>query len=348
MKTKLILLFLFTIQINSSLIGKNTPNSTDSLKKQVEYLNKTVEKLKNQQENQKEQITYQKELITSQTGMIDTAFDGVSAELGSSSNTIGIFGIIVTIIAIALSIYLTRLERNVTRMLAESTTLLGENIKIRQELESLNEKITKDGKALYEIVRNEESNHLLDRLISVPEDIANLFRNLASRDLEPIHFLKLKEAYLQFIGQENEFLYIRLFFQHFSGLSLLDSEIKPLFMKELDQGFYAAFKNDAVKSASDFFNAIMKIGVSKSRKDINDYVTQLCKSKFSTSEEIYFAINNEMKNKELKFELYDNINKIPETFLFRKMLGQLILDHKFENLNEQEEAIIQDIKTILK
>lgn len=349
MKIKFILLLLLALQFNGTLLGKSSPNNTDSLKREVEHLYKKIEGIIEQQETQKEQINYQKELITSQTGMIDTGFDVVSGQIGSATYFIEIVAIILTILSVVAGIYLERLRRNVSAMSQESATLVQRNIQIKEETEMLSKMIKTDVKNTYKLIRNEESNHLLERLISVPEDITNLFSVMASRDLEDEHFPQMKEAFFQVENndEDNKDRYLILFFQHFSGLSILDNDLNHIFLSKIHVGFAGAFKNDAVKSAGDFFNAIVKKEIQKSRNEINSYVKSLCKTKFSSNEAVYFAIINEMKSRELKFALYDTIDKIPETLDFRKMIGNLILDYKFENLNKQEEAIIQDIKTII-
>ncbi len=279
--------------------------------------------------------------------MLDAAFDGVSTEISAASYIIGIFGIILTIVSIGLGIYVSRIVKNVKAMKDDSQLLLQENILIKQELETLSEKITKDSRGLYKLVRNEESNHMIERLISVPEDVTNLFSSLASRELEPNHFLKLKEAFLQ-IKNDSDYnsLYLTLFFQHFSGLSILDSEIKPEFIKGLTDSFTYAFKSDAIKSATNYFDALVAIELTKSKPEINTYAINLCKSKYSQCEEVYFAINNSMKSRELKFLLYDIVEKVDDTLCFRKMFGKLLLEYKFENLTPNESATIENIKKL--
>ncbi|MBI2257920.1 MAG: hypothetical protein HYU67_03365 [Flavobacteriia bacterium] len=335
---KLILFFILIIISNYSDAKPKT--SIDSLEKEVSNLKEEITEIKSRQQ-------YQGEQINGQTGMLDTAFDGVSAELSASSNFIGIFGIIIAIFSIGLSIYVARIEKNVKAMKTDSELLLQKNIQIKQDLEALGDKITKDTTGLYKLIRNEESNQMIDRLISVPEDIDNLFSNLASRDLEKEHFPKIKEAFLQLDEKDDGYsAYLTLFFQHFSDLSFMDLDIKPKFLKSLPDNFSNAFKNDVLKSVSDFFNATLQMTIAKSISEINQYVAAFCKSQFAEKEDIYFTINNAMKNRENKFELYDSISKAPDFQIFRRNFGKLILDYKFENLTPKEAAIIQDINNI--
>lgn len=340
LKVKLIFFLFILCQIEVE--GRMKNENFGSLQNEIGRLKEEINDLKSRQ-------VYQSEQINNQTGMLDTAFDGISAELSASSYFIGIFGIIIAIFSVGLSIYVARIESNVKTMRSDNETLLQKNIQIKEDLELLSEKITKDSKGLYKLVRNEESNHMIERLISVPEDIANLFSSLASRDLEKEHFHKIKEAFIQLDETSEYYLeYLKLIFQHFSDLAILDENIKPKFMKELGYLFSSAFKNDAVKSANDYFNAIIERTINKSITEVNAYIVELCKSKFAQNEEVYFAINTAMKNRELKFHLYDSISKGPDYLIFRKAMGKLILDYKYENLEPRESVIIEDINEIIK
>lgn len=334
---KNILAILMTL-LTTALCAKS--DNIDSLKNEVMSLRIELQELGDKQE-------YQDNQINSQTSMLDTAFDGVSSQLSASSFFMGIFGIIVAFFSIGLSVYVSRIEKNVKGMKTDNELLLQRNIQIKQDLEELSEKITKDTSGLYKLIRNEESNHMIDRLISVPEDIGNLFSNLASRDLEKEHFPKLKDAFMQLRrGEEGYSDYLTIFFQHFSDLSILDIDIKPKFMASLDDNFERAFKNDIVKSVNDFFTAILKVSISKSKTEIIQYITALIKSKFSSFEEVYFSINKVIEKRESKFELYDSMSKAPELFHFRQNFGKLILDYKYEDLTPKEASIIEDIKNI--
>lgn len=341
MRKKIVLFILILGIFSNFAVGQSELNKVDSLKYEVKVLKQQINDLKEKQQFYGEQIS-------SQTGMLDTAFDGISSELSASSNFIGIFGIIIAIFSVGLSFYVARIEKNVKLMKTDSELLLQRNIQIKVDLEELSEKMTKDISGLYKLIRNEESNQMIDRLISVPEDIINLFSNLASRDLEKEHFPKIKEAFQQVKEGEDAYeYYLTLFFQHFSDLSLLDLDIKPKFLKSLPENFSSAFKNDILKSTTDFFNAVLQLSISKSVKEINEYVLSFCNSSFAEKEDVYFTINNAMKSRVNKFELYDCISKDPEYVTFRKNFGKLILDYKFENLSPKEDAIIQEINSII-
>lgn len=356
MKFTLTLLFSF---LSFTLSAATIVQKSHGTKEEITILEKRIKDLEEKQiyeteffkdkiKELNEKQVYQNGQIDSQTGMIDTAFDGVSAEIGASSYYISILGIVIAILSIGLGVYVTKIEKSIKQMNDDSETLVRKNIQIKESVESLSEKITKDSKGLYAIIRNEESNHILDRLISVPEDIANLFSSITSRDLEVVHFQKLKEAYLQVKDVEKfNIKYLVLFFQHFSGLSLLDDTIKPEFIKSLDLSFNHSYKNDLIKSAKDLFVTVGKLDLSNYKDEINTYIKHLCEHDYCQLEEIYFEINNALETRDLKFKLYDIIEKDPKTIIFRKMYGRMIFDYNYEDLTPSENEIIKDIKSII-
>ncbi|OXB13474.1 hypothetical protein, partial [Flavobacterium tructae] len=288
----------FFILFNFIPLLKVSANSKIYEKDKLEALSEKIDYLE-------EKIEYQNEQINSQAGMLDTAFDGVSTELGASSNYISVCSIIIAIFSIGLGIYVTKIEKSIKSMVKDSETLMARNIEIKNDIESLSNKITRDSRGLYKIIRNEESNHLIDRLIFVPEDITNLFYNLTSRDLEPNHFPKLKEAYLQ-VKNTPEYGddYQMLLFQHFVGQSFLDEELKNDIIDNVYDLFENSFKNDAIKSSKDFFSTISQLDIENYKLELNKFVTGFCKSKFSTEEAIYFEIINSLKSRELKFKIF--------------------------------------------
>lgn len=307
-----------------------------------------IENLKVKLDDLEKKLEYQSNQINSQAGMLDTAFDGVSTELGASSNSISILGVVIAILSIGLGWYITKIEKSIKAMVEDSETLMQKNIEIKKNIEVLSDKITKDSGGLYKIIRNEESNHLLDRLISVPEDILNLFYSIASRDLEEEHFFKLKEAYLQIKDDDTYSVdYLTLFFQHFSGLSLLDEDIKLEFFNSIKFSFKNSFKSDVVKSSKDFFDTIVQLEIDNYKSEINEFIEGICESKFSDKDEIYFQINNSVNSRELKFNVYKNIEVKPETLIFSKKFGQLILDYDYSDLTQDEKIIVEKITNLI-
>ena len=346
-KLILICILFFSFNCFGNKIQKSQNLKIDSLKLEITILKEKLDTQNEKLTEFQDRLQYQTDQINSQTSMLDTAFDGVSAEISASSNYIGIFGIVLTLISIALGWYVTKIEKSIKSMYKDSELLTERNIEIKQSVEALSDKITRDSKGLYNIIRNEESNHILDRLISVPEDIDNLFFNLAARDLDPEHYLKLKEAYRQVIGDSNfDVNYTILIFQHFSGFWPFDSEIKDNIISNFDKTFEHIYKNDILKSSRDFFSAMYSLDFDDYKAEINQYINAFCKTKFCSDKDIYYIIDGVMDTKDSKFKFYNLVENTDDTLIFRKELGMLIIEHNFEGLSKQEEKVLEEIKKI--
>jgi hypothetical protein len=338
-----------------------TTDSKGQLKKQIDSLNAQVPVLRNQIELFKELNEKQKEInenidkrlksqadqIESQTSLIGTSFDGVSAQLTASSNFIGIFGIAIAIFTTGLSIYVGRMARNVNQIRLDNESLLQRSIAIKEETEVLAKKIANNPRALLNLLRKEEAIHILDRLISVPEDISNMFSNLASAELDESHFLQMKEAYLQ-VSNEHEYAinYLTLFFQHFAGKSIIDPQIKVALLAELDTCIEMSFKNDIVKSTQDFFTDIHRVGLENSTNEVNTFAKSLGRSRYKDFEQVYFAVFNTIPSREQHFLLFRLIQTNEETFLFRRKYGELLLNYREDSTSEAENLVFIQIDNL--
>lgn len=327
------------------LFGTSQNKPYDSLKKEIILLNNKINQQNEKIKQTEDQINYQKDQMNSQIGMLDTAFDGVSSQLGASSYFVGIFTVIIAVLTIGLGIYVSRIERNIRVLVQDNETLLLRNVQIREEIQTLSDNITNNSKSLYNIIRNEESNHIIERLLLVPNDIINLNTLLLSRELEPRHFINIKEAVLR-ADEKYKGNYSILFFQHFAGISMFDDDVKDTVFKDLDWLIENSFKNDIVKSSSEFFNSAYKNGIIHSKDVINLFAKALSKSKYLNYEEIYFGIFNQMINREDKFLLYENIEKTDDAKKFRKEYGKLLLDFKTEAPSLKEQWILREIETL--
>ncbi|RKF05080.1 hypothetical protein C8N26_0480 [Tenacibaculum lutimaris] len=351
-KTILLIPFLFII---ISVNGQNkTKEKILFLENQINTLSKEIDsnqqKMLEQSKEIKElsnKIEYQGNLINNQTVLIDTSFDGVSSQLSASSYFIGIFGIIIALFSIGLSIYVSRMSRNIKNISLDNETLLQKNVTIKQEIELLSEKIVNDSTGLYKVMRTEEANHILDRLISVPEDISNMFSNLASRELNDNHFLQMKEAYTQ-IKDDEEFAdsYLIQFFQHFAGLSVIDEEIKDNLLSKLDMCVKCSFKNDIVNSTQNYISALQKKGLNNSKSEINIFVKIIENSKYKDLEELYFSVFNTLSTRNAQFAFFQIINKTDNTKLFRKNYGKLLENYKTENTTDDENLVFEELENL--
>ncbi|WP_439505746.1 hypothetical protein [Sediminibacterium sp.] len=319
----------------------------DTLNCRVISIENKIERLGKEVNNINEQISYLKEQSNSQVGMLDTAFDGVSSQLGASSNFIAIFAIIIGIISIALGVYVSRIERNIKTIAQDNETLLLKNVQIKQDIENLSNKITSDPKGLYHILRKEESDHLIERLLLVPDDIVNLNTLLLSRELEPAHFEKVKEAFTR-SDTEHKGSYDILFFQHFVNQSMQDEIIKDRILNNLESLIADSFKNDIIKSTSEYFNYVHSKGVVQNRIEVNKFVLALSNSKYKDLGDIYISIFNQMSTRQEKFQLYELVEKTGSTKQFRSEYGNFLLDYKQNAPSPIETGILNEIETLNK
>src|SRR5690606_3282036 len=134
-------------------------------------------------------------------------------------------------------------ERKIIKLRNENEELLKQTKETKNEVVEINELIQKDIYGLFLKIKREETIHILNRLVKIPEDISNLSQELLSRELRQEDYSLLKKAYLKvkvkpekentsdFISFSSNYnykeAYLLLFFQHFLDLSLKDEEINP-------------------------------------------------------------------------------------------------------------------------
>ncbi len=320
----------------------------ENLQEQLIFQNNKVESLTRDVQKLHEDQIRTSESLRTQKSLIETTFNGVSTQLSASSIFVGIFGIVIAVFSIGLSIYVSRISRNIQNISKDNEILLQKNIDIKSDVESLSEKITKDSTDLYTIIRNEESNHILQRLIEVPEDMGNVFPLLASRDLELSHYSQLKEAYNQLDDEFIKSSYLILFFQHFAGTTIIDSDLSEDLLKNLGECIQSSFKNDIVNASNHFFRKIVDQGIQDYKIAINKFVKEFSKSKFSELEDVYMTIYSSMTSKNQLFEFYNLVDRNDETLKFRSKFGQLLIDSQFQDLEKKEASIITEIENLNK
>lgn len=213
--------------------------------------------------------------------IVETANDGVSNQLSSATHLLEVIAILIAIGGFALGSYISHKKRQIEKMaqtvddkkrvvegLAEIVDEKKENIDdIAKSTEELDKKIHGDLTGLYNDLRKEETNALLDRLILEPFDICNVSDLLLAREIEYGGYKKLKEAYLKLLkeleGEKPENIdktyqirYVILFFQHFCYEALIDEDVAPSIIEYLEAGCQAAFKRDIVKSTTELCKAV--------------------------------------------------------------------------------------------
>lgn len=197
------------------------------------------------------------------SGIIETSNSSIANQLSAANTMIAVVAILFAIFGGFLGLYIRRKKLEVEAM----AKLVDEKKKTVDEIaattKSLDEQIHNNLSGLYQKLRTEETNAILDRLIIEPRDITNLLQLLLSRDVEETGYIKLKEAYLKLINESNETSledykesYILLFFQHYCHLALKDGEIRPALVDGFIYASRQAFKRDIIKTTIDLCKAI--------------------------------------------------------------------------------------------
>jgi hypothetical protein len=320
---------------------------------------KAIEKNIVTQEELKEKIVSIKERIENEERINEKTLDGISKQLDAASYNLSVFGILFGIGAICLGIYVTYVERKIVKISEENKELLLKNKTIKNEVEALNNLIQKDIFGLYLKIKREETIYILDRLIKVPKDIANVCSELLSRELQQEDFDKLIQAYGKLkiqnnkdTGEEDSNLhyseqYKVVFFQHFLNQSMRNSDLRKDMLDYLYFGIHSAFENDIIKSTTDFTTAIIDLGIVNFEQEINKYFEGLSSSEHKNYIDVYKALFNTLQSRKNRFDFMSVIKSVEATRKAKINFGQLLIDsYSKDNPTETENLIFSEIKRL--
>lgn len=341
---KLLLLFLlfptilFSQEHSDSLLIIGNQEKIENLSKQFEELHKKYE---------------------FQTEFNEQTLNSISNQIGATSYNLSIFAILFGVLAIGLGVYVTWVERKIIRIREENESLLKQTVETKNEVVAINELIQKDIYGLFIKIKQEETNHILKRLIKIPEDISNLTNELLSRELRQEDFPLLKKAYLRLkpkkekekgfikVAMDYHESYLLLFFQHFLDLSLKDEQINKDLIEFYPHAIQCAFENDIIKSTEDFTKALIDLGYQSKTKEINGFLTGISKSDFKNLSNIYQIIFNGLKNRNDQFKFYELLSNEKDLRISKKNYGNLLIDtYQNSNLTPSEMQAIEEIKQI--
>jgi len=337
------LLFIVFTPIIAYSQGKNDFLILENQKK-IEVLNQSFNELHNKHDYQIR--------INEQT------LNSISNQIAATSFHISIFAILFSVAAIVLAIYVTWVERKIIRLKQENESLLKETKDTKKEVVEINDLIQKDIYGLFLKIKREETRHIIDRLIKIPEDISNFESELLSRELHEEDFVLLKTAYLglpirkqepgiQFVRANNKSQYLILFFQHFLGLSIKDDHISSDIIDFFPQGFECAFENDIIKSTEDFIKALIDLGLQSKSKEISSFLAALSDSSFKDSNKVYSIIFQSLKTRNNHFKFFDIISNEQPLDVIKKNYGLVLTENYHSmNLSISEKETIDEIKKI--
>lgn len=360
-------LYILITLLSVSVFANENTNISNSKLNKYELENNI---LKNQILDLNEKLIDLNSDYEKQEKINEKTLDSISNQISAASFNLTIFGILFSVAAIGLGLYVTHIERKIVLIREENKTLLSESKLVKDEVVKINNQIQKDIYGLFLKIKREETLHILDRLLKIPEDISNLSQELLSRELEKEDFTILKDAYLKMKNKvvkkeiddednDNDFnldfdsktsylnSYKLLFFQHFLDLSIKDSIINEDLLDYYDDSIICAFENDIVKSTADFMNAIMETGLQSKTKEINAFIKALSKSDFQTFDPVYEIIFKTLQTRENHFKMFNILEDEKEIRVGKLKIGQIISEkYSSTTLNESEKNIIEKTQVI--
>ena len=276
--------------------------------------------------------------------VVETANDGVSNQLSASNNLLAIVGVIVTIAAIWLGVQIEKKWHKMQSMAAtvdekkktveELAKIVDEKAEkvdnIAQETEDLDKKIHSSLTTLYQDLRKEETNALLDRLVQEPKDVSNLNTVLMAREIDESGYSKFREAYDKLKKEEaehnNEFFthdyigeYFVLFYQHFFYQAIKDDTISSEFGKFYDSILSRAYESDVIRSTIGLCAALSEDDITHNKEDILvDYLKALNRSQYKELIGLSDVFEHKMTTKEL---LQNAINRCTKEGVYLSFFG---------------------------
>lgn len=118
------------------------------------------------------------------SSIIETSNDSISNQLTAIDVLLALVAVVVGVASIILGIYISRKKQEIEAIantVAEKKLLIDE---VASTTKKLDDQIHSGLKDLYQQLRKEETNTLLDRLVLEPMDVSNLCRLLLARELE--------------------------------------------------------------------------------------------------------------------------------------------------------------------
>ena len=341
---KIITIILLLISV--TVISQSKQDTTWKIRlNKVEYQVNDIEK-----KNYENEIATLKDKLDFQQKMSEQSISSISNQLDSASYNLTLFGLLFTIAAIGLGVYVTYIERKIVKIGEENKELLAKNQKIKEDVEAVNKLIQSDIYNLFLKIKREESAHILDRLVKVPRDIENVCESLLSRELEQEDFAKLRQAYLNLGENKNEYnqQYLVLFFQHFLGQSLRDEKLRQEISKFIPEGISSSFKNDIVKSTSDFVTVIVDKGIQEFKPEINLFFNGLTNSEYKKFGVVYQMLFDNLKSRKNRFEIFNIVESVQDKRQAKIEFGKLLQDsYAADNPTESELLVYAELKELL-
>ncbi|MCL2247125.1 MAG: hypothetical protein FWC10_08475 [Lentimicrobiaceae bacterium] len=329
-------------------------------------LDNKINNIKLELKGLEEELNRLNEQLLFQQRLSEQVINTVSVQLNASTRSLNLAVILFAIFVVFLGAYVTIMARRIenSKKDADQTKhdverMLNVVSQTRRVVKKTSDDINNNITKIYQQIKREETISLLDRLVDIPEDVINIFKLLVSRELQSCDFTKLKQAYLKLktisFGKEYEKTledekhnYQILLFQHFFVLSIKDVEIRQDINIIISDGIHCAFGNDLEKSTEEFVELLTQEGVKKFKNELNEYFKAFLACSLKEHKEIYKMFFENLKERRLRFELFDTINSDKTTRVAKMEYGRLLAEQyaNVDNLNETEKRVLNELKHI--
>lgn len=334
----------------------------DSISKDLFKSNIERESLHKEFEMLQSNYECQKEIMSQSSNSIGNQIEAGNRTITIWSIIIAIFGIILGILGVILGVYIskkvkqvTKIQGQVKKIEVQTQKLLRDVNSHKKSVEALDEKMHNRIAELYEDFRREETNTYLNRLVDVPEDIANIIKSLLSRELIYSDYEKVKKAYCKLknecedidtprgLGFTYREQYLLIFFQHFLNQSIQDNDIRDEVMNSFKTGCDCSYKNDIIKSTKDLMIGInSNVNIDK-QNILKEYIIALNDTKHKKLIDVFNIIIDDLDNKDAILILWQNlIGDHPIVIKF----GEALIEKYNNNINltDQERSLIASIQ----
>lgn len=290
-------LFIFLLSILQAVpTNRQLATELNSLQEQLQSQEQAISELAGSQ-----QLT--DKAVEQLSTVMEISNSSIGNALSATNTFIAIAALIVAVAAIVLGVYVYKMERKIKDMKDVVS-------KKEEEVKKLTDQINNDINGLFDRIRREDTKAYLKRLEEVPRDIANLGEILFTRQLIEEDFKTLKDAYLKLKRNKEDGkdcdgvtygeMYLSLFFQHFPGRALQDTELHEDIIFFFDYGVGAAFSNDIEKEVKEIGTVVSDKNVLTDRENILLLLRKaIAKSDYKNDETVLKLLKDSVNDEEL-------------------------------------------------
>ena len=244
----IVIMLVCLLPVSAAAEQAVTHKTAKGTEDQKEYVDKKIANV----ENELSLINYEIDQLRQTQEMSN---DVIANGLNTSNLLISVFAALFAVGAFLIGIYVTRICKKVET--------LDNEVTIKETaVRTLSQEIHENFDNLFSKIRRADTKSLLERLVSVPQDIANIAKILLTRELVEDDYPILRGAYEKLLksgdakmnsdafGNTIEDEYAVLFLQHFPAYSFNDPPLRKIIMPIFEVWIAnSAFPNDIEKVA---------------------------------------------------------------------------------------------------